>query len=69
MTEVNLSLRRNAIIRTLPWGTRIGFSIQILKEVAMPLRGPSVLHVGRNTWVGILPTQVIDLGVVTGVIR
>ena len=46
MNQVNRSLRRGFIIKTLPWRTRIEFPTKILKEVSMLLRGIHVLHVG-----------------------
>lgn len=68
-TQVNLSLRRGSIIKNLPWGTRIAFPFRILKEVDMLFRGVSVLHVGGNTWVGVMPTWIIALDAIIGVFR
>ena len=44
-SQVNLRLRRGSLIKTLHWGTKIGFTIKILKEVVMLMRGLGVLVV------------------------
>ena len=54
MNLVNPNIRRGFIIKTLSWGTRIGFPTKILKDVVMLLRFPGVLVMGSNTWIGVL---------------
>ena len=66
MSQVNLGRRRGPIIKILPWGTRIGFPIQIPKEVVILLKSLGVLVVERNTLIGILPAQMVSLDVGIG---
>lgn len=60
MNHVKSTLRIYSIINTLPWGKRIGFRTKIPKKVAILLRGLGVLHVVKNTRVGVFPVWMVS---------
>ena len=59
MILVTKSLRSCTVTKILPWETRIGIQIKILKVVAILLRGLDALLVGSNIWVDVFPEWIV----------